>query len=269
MKLFGFFILGMDIFKYHRRIAQHYGLSLQDLFDREWPIEHLLLPEICLCPAAFDFPRKPRANCHFLDSGIRTDEPEAAKEGDFPWHSVKPDTPMVFCSFGSIILDSRRWRSLAKRVLTEIIRSFSGQSRFQLVVRVGARFDMSWAASLPDNIIIVNKWVPQLKLLQRASVYITHGGFSSVRESIEFQVPMIVIPFVNDQPGTAARVVYHNLGFRVMPKKVVGVEIVELSRRLCDSPTYKQNLSEMKLKFDRQREKQSAADLIESHLARR
>jgi UDP:flavonoid glycosyltransferase YjiC (YdhE family) len=77
---------------------------------------------------------------------------------------------------------------------------------------------------------------------------------------------MIVIPFVNDQPGNAARVVYHNLGVRVMLNKVVGTEIVKQSKRLIDSPVYKESLRKMKLEFDRQRAKQSAADLIESQL---
>jgi UDP:flavonoid glycosyltransferase YjiC (YdhE family) len=77
---------------------------------------------------------------------------------------------------------------------------------------------------------------------------------------------MIVIPFVNDQPGNAARVVYHNLGVRVMLNKVVGAEIVRQSKRLIDSPRYRESLRKMKLEFDHQRAKQSAADLIESQL---
>jgi MGT family glycosyltransferase len=247
-------------------MARHYGLSLSGLFDHERSMEYLRLPEMCLCPAAFDFPRELRPNRYFLDSGVRPAEPEGGAGEDFPWERLRSDMPTIFCSFGSILSESRRWQRVVRNVLREIIEAFSNESRFQLVVGVGGKFDISEFDSVPDHILVINKWIPQIKMLRRASVHITHGGFSSVRESIECQVPMIVIPFVNDQPGNAARVVYHNLGVRVMLNKVVGAEIVKQSKQLIDSPIYKENLRRMKLEFDHQRAKQSAADLIESHL---
>ena len=267
MKLFGYLFLGVNIFKYYRWAAKRYGLSSPSFFKRERPIEYLGLPEVCLCPAAFDFQRPPRPDCYFLDSGVRPDDPEGASDEAFPWDRLSQHTPMVFCSFGTILSKSRRWQALVRKVLRKIIQAFSDQSDFQLVVSVGAGFEISESSRAPDRIIITNKWVPQLKMLRRASVHITHGGFSSVRESIEYRVPMIVIPFDVDQPGNAARVVYHKLGFRVMPRQVAGGEIVELCRQLNGSPAYKENIRKMKLEFDRQRAKQSAADLIESHLS--
>jgi zeaxanthin glucosyltransferase len=266
VKLLGFFLIGMNVYEFYRRMARHYGLSSPGLFDRERSMEYLRLPEMCLCPAAFDFPRELRPDRYFVDSGVRPAEPEVGAGEDFPWDRLRSDIPTIFCSFGSILSESRRWRGSVRNVLREIIGAFSNESRFQLVVGVGAKFDISEFDSAPDHILVINKWIPQIKALRRASVHITHGGFSSIRESIECQVPMIVIPFVNDQPGNAARVVYHNLGVRVMLNKVVGTEIVKQSKRLIDSPVYKESLRKMKLEFDRQRAKQSAADLIESQL---
>jgi len=266
VKLLGFFLMGLDVFKFYRRAARHYGLSAPSLFDRERPMEYLRLPEMCLCPAAFDFPRELRPGRYFLDSGVRQAEPEGGAGEDFPWDRLRSDIPTIFCSFGSILSESGRWRGAVRNVLREIVGAFSNESRFQLVARVGAKFDISEFDSAPDHILVINKWIPQIKVLRRASVHITHGGFSSIRESIECQVPMIVIPFNNDQPGNAARVVYHNLGVRVMLSKVVGAEIVKQSKLLIDSPMYKESLRKMKLEFDRQRAKQSAADLIESQL---
>jgi zeaxanthin glucosyltransferase len=266
VRLTGFFLMGMDVYKFYRRAARHYGLSAQDLFDRERSMEYLRLPEMCLCPAAFDFPRELRPNRYFLDSGVRPADPEDGADEDFPWDRLSSDIPTILCSFGSILSESRRWRGVVRNVLREIIGAFSNESRFQLVVGVGAKFDISEFDSAPSHILVVNKWIPQIKILRRASVHITHGGLSSIRESIECKVPMIVIPFISDQPGNAARVVYHNLGVRVMLSKVVGAEIVKQSKRLVDSPIYKESLGKMKLEFDHQRAKQSAADFIESRL---
>ena len=56
--------------------------------------------------------------------------------------------------------------------------------------------------------------VPQLHILKRADLFITHGGLNSVLESILHHVPMLVYPLNTkwDLPGYAARVVAHGLG---------------------------------------------------------
>jgi zeaxanthin glucosyltransferase len=125
---------------------------------------------------------------------------------------------------------------------------------------------MSALGSASDNVIITDKWIPQHEFLQRASIFITHGGLSSVRESIEHEVPMLVIPFDADQPGNAARVVYHHLGLRVFPNQMSGAELVELCEQIYASPRYRENLREMKHEFECQRARQPAAELIESLL---
>jgi len=256
-------------FKNYRSVAERYGLSFPDLIDNEryaGLMARLRLPEICLCPSAFDLPRKPRPNRYFLDSGLGLEPPEEPDGDKLPWRRLKADTTTVYCAFGTRVPEHGPCKALARKALKTIIEAFSAQSRFQLVLCVGANFDLTPFASAPDNIVIIKEWVSQIKLLRRAAVHITHGGFSSVRESIECQVPMIVIPFDSDQPGNAARVVYHGLGVRVFPRKVVGAKIVELVKQIEASPTYKENLRRMKLEFDRQRARQSAADLIESLL---
>ncbi|NLR57664.1 hypothetical protein HGH93_06115 [Chitinophaga polysaccharea] len=63
----------------------------------------------------------------------------------------------------------------------------------------------------PAN-VQVHDFVPQVKVLGMVDLFITHGGPSSIKEAVYFGVPMIVFPLRCDQPGNAARVVYHRLG---------------------------------------------------------
>lgn len=58
--------------------------------------------------------------------------------------------------------------------------------------------------------------VPQLHMLRRADLFITHGGLNSVLEAILYHVPMLVYPLNTnwDLPGYAARVVAHGIGLR-------------------------------------------------------
>ena len=51
---------------------------------------------------------------------------------------------------------------------------------------------------LPSNIIIRN-FLPQQEILKRADIFITSGGYNSICEAINFEVPMITIPLMNDQ----------------------------------------------------------------------
>ncbi|MGH8497829.1 MAG: glycosyltransferase, partial [Methylococcales bacterium] len=56
--------------------------------------------------------------------------------------------------------------------------------------------------------------IPQLALLRRARMMITHGGTNTIKECVYFGVPMVSFPFGADHPGNTARVVYHGLGVK-------------------------------------------------------
>jgi zeaxanthin glucosyltransferase len=250
------------------RVARHYGLHPEQILSREvrWYSEStytaLRLPELILCPKAFDFPRKQRPNRYYVDSSTRPDYCEDVVLSDIDWERLKPEATIVYCSFGSRVVKHAK----TKRLLAEIIRAFSREKKFLLIVRVDDGFDLGAVGSVLENIVITSKWVPQMALLRRASVHITHGGFGSVRESIECEVPMIVIPFDSDHPGNAARIVYHGLGERLFPGQVTGTKLIELAERICFSPSYKQNVRKMKLEFERQYRTECAADVIERFL---
>ncbi len=261
--------LGLSEYSDCRRVAEHYGLPYSELFESVPLAVRVRLPQLTLCPPAFDFPRPPQPNRYFLDSGVWTDYREDAAVREFPWDRLKPDTPLVYCSFGTRLPEYGALRGKVSKLLREIIEAFSRQSSFQLVVTVGSHFDMAALGSVPDNVIVANKWVPQIKLLRRAAVHITHGGFTSVRESIECETPMIVIPFDADQPGNAARVVYHKLGVRVFPAQATGAKLAGLAGQVRASQTYRESIGRMKAEFDRHRASHSAADLIESMLSAR
>ncbi|KAG1448890.1 hypothetical protein G6F56_008814 [Rhizopus delemar] len=53
--------------------------------------------------------------------------------------------------------------------------------------------------------IVISPWAPQVAILHHPSsaLFITHGGFGSVSESLYQGVPVVVYPFFGDQHGTA------------------------------------------------------------------
>lgn len=90
--------------------------------------------------------------------------------------------------------------------------------------------------------IHVFTFVPQLYLLQFCSLFITHGGLNSIKESIQEAVPMLALPLDIDQIGNARKITYKKLGLlgeitkdneRTLQKKI------EL---LLHNQSFKQNL---------------------------
>ncbi|MFD0473253.1 nucleotide disphospho-sugar-binding domain-containing protein [Nonomuraea thailandensis] len=69
---------------------------------------------------------------------------------------------------------------------------------------------------LPDN-VIARRFVPQTEVLERAALFVTHGGMNSVNEAMYAGVPMLVIPQGADQPLVARRVVQLGAGLAISP----------------------------------------------------
>jgi UDP:flavonoid glycosyltransferase YjiC (YdhE family) len=64
---------------------------------------------------------------------------------------------------------------------------------------------MSRAARLASDNVRIEHYVDQWRVLQDASIYVTHQGLNSTHEAIYHGVPMLSYPFFWDQPGLAAR----------------------------------------------------------------
>ncbi len=135
----------------------------------------------------------------------------AAVRGDetpFPDEQrLDPSRPLVYVSFGTIFY--RR-----PELLRQVIAATSGLG-VQVVASVG---DLGHAlAGMGDHVILV-PYAPQREMLERASVFVTHGGYNSVAESIRAGKPMLVIPLPIDQPVQAHYVERAGFGVSLRPE---------------------------------------------------
>lgn len=176
---------------------------LQDLTDRA-----LALRELILCPAELEVPGEGFAHepeVHYvepsIDAGRRTETP-------FPWERLDPGRRLLFVSLGS--QSYRAGEAKVLRFLTEVARAFDDRLDWQLVLSTGGLLDAE--AILPPPGGLVTAWAPQVQLLGRAAVMITHGGLGTLKECVYCGVPAVVFPISHDQPDNARRVVHHGLG---------------------------------------------------------
>jgi UDP:flavonoid glycosyltransferase YjiC (YdhE family) len=118
---------------------------------------------------------------------------------------------------------------------------------------------------LAENVRVC-QWAPQLEVLERAALFITHGGFSSVRESIYYGVPMLIFPCWLDQPGNAARVVFHGLGLRADMSCIERESLLRLMDQLMSQPCFPRAALRFSRIFRKQESCSHGADFIEKFI---
>ena len=107
---------------------------------------------------------------------------------------VKSESPVVYISLGTVIKG-------AVSFFQNCIDAFRFEN-IDVIISVGQKFDVKKLKNIPSNVHIY-KSVPQLDVLKMADVFVTHGGMNSVSEALVCGTPMVVIPFVSDQPVNA------------------------------------------------------------------
>jgi len=213
--------------------------------------------ELVLCGKQFDFPRPDRPNRYYIGPSVALQRPPQA----FAFDRLPTHSRLVYCSLGTQAHRYKRRLELLRRVASVAARMSNVHF---VVVADGAALER--LKGLPTNITAVNT-APQLALLGRAAVAITHGGLGTIKECILSGVPMLVLPQAFDQHGNAARVEYHGLGLRAVHLPSVG-RIHVLLEELLSRESYRKNVQRMSLVFEREQNDGRGASLVLQHLAR-
>jgi zeaxanthin glucosyltransferase len=214
--------------------------------------QRLAVHELVLCPRDFDFPNVSSNQRIYVGSCIDPDR----RDDHFDWAGIKKNRPLVYCSLGTY----SHCYPHSKKLFSAVVGALK-RGNLQGVIQVGESVDPQEFSPLPDSILVVRK-AAQLHLLQHSSVFISHGGLSSVRESIYYGVPMIVFPCWLDQPGNAARVEYHHLGIRADISKVNEMMIRDLVERV-QSERFHIAIRKMQNVFRHQENCQNGIDYVE------
>ncbi|MET0340880.1 MAG: glycosyltransferase [Polyangiales bacterium] len=214
------------------------------------------VPELVLCPEAFDFPRAARPDRHYVESidlGRRETQLDPAL--------LPSDKPLVYCAFGG-----QRYRVDDKRqFFVKLLSVMRERPSWHLLLALSRQLHESELGIVPPNVTIVES-APQLSILRRAQVMITHAGLGSVKECILHGVPMLTVPLDIDQPGNAARVVHHGLGLRAdvlaTPERVL---LEQLEQLMFEQP-FRERIRAMQARFRLVEQAQHGADVVEARL---
>ncbi len=209
-------------------------------------------PQISQQPPGFEFPRRELpTNFHFVGPlhslATRTDTA-------FPWERLD-GRPLIYASMGTL-QNRLAW---AFRAIAEGCATLNAQ----LVLSLGGALDPTEFAGLPGDPIVV-RYAPQLMLLQRAAVCITHAGLNTVLESLTHGVPMMAIPVTNDQPGVAARLRWTGSGEVVPLKKLNAAAVTKTVSNLLTNSRYGDHARKLQAEIGGLQPLQRASEIVES-----
>jgi zeaxanthin glucosyltransferase len=213
------------------------------------------LAYITQIPKEFDF-ENPLLPAQFHYTGPFHDGKGRPKQ-DFPWDRLTGE-PLIYASMGTL-MNGRA------DVFRTIVAGVAKDKGTQLVLSIGDQLDPKQIGPVPGNAIIV-KQAPQLEVLKRASVCITHAGLNTVLESLAQGVPQVGIPITFDQPGVATRIAAKKTGVTMPFEKLTPDQLSTLLGEVLSNALYRENARKFQDVIAKTNGLSMAADLVEQSL---
>jgi zeaxanthin glucosyltransferase len=212
------------------------------------------LAQITQLPRALEFDIDPPApNLYYTGPFV-----DAAQRPpvDFPWNRLD-GRPLVFASLGTL-------QNRAQQAFRIIAEACAGLP-VQLVISLGGGLKPEQLGPLSGDPLVVG-YAPQLEIVKRAAVVITHAGINTALESLAEGVPMVCMPLGNDQPGVAARVAAHGAGVVVPPRKVNAKNLRAAVRTVLEDESYRAAARKLQSAISQIDGLERAADIVEDAL---
>jgi MGT family glycosyltransferase len=184
------------------------------------------LAQLCQQPAEFEYPRRHLPRCLHFTGPFESAVSRAAV--DFPYQRLSGQ-PLIYASMGTL-------HNRIPRVFARIATACAALDA-QLVIATGG-------APRPrdlDRSVLVVSYAPQLELLSRAALAITHAGLGTVLQCLGRGVPMVAIPVASEQPGLAARIAWSGAGEYVPLARLRAARLRDAVSRVLYQPAYREH----------------------------
>jgi zeaxanthin glucosyltransferase len=172
----------------------------------------------------------------------------------FPWERLTGE-PLIYASMGTLV----NGLTDVFRIILKAAAAIPGR---QLVLSTGSNIQMDDIGPIAANAIVVSG-APQIELLKRAELCITHAGINTTLESLALGVPMVAIPVGFDQPGIAARIGYHGVGKSVPVASVNKEDLSGAIQEVLGNPSYRDTARRFQRTIARTHGLDRAADVLE------
>ncbi len=151
---------------------------------------------------------------------------------DFADIPQRDSRPLIYISLGSVNTDFVDFYKMC-------LETFKTSDVF-VIMSIGKKCKIEQLGDIPSNFYIGN-FLPQLAILKKADVFITHAGFNSVNEALSYGVPMYAFPMVNDQHMVAKRIKDLKLGIVGQFKEISPQVLRDGAEELLREKEFKEN----------------------------
>ncbi|XP_052195822.1 putative UDP-rhamnose:rhamnosyltransferase 1 [Diospyros lotus] len=170
------------------------------------------------------------------------------------WLDKRPAETVVYVALGSEV-------SLTQEELSELAHGLelSGVPFFWALKKPkSVKLPDGFEDRIGDRGIVWSNWAPQVRILAHSSVggFLTHCGWSSTIEGIQFGRPLIMLPFLVDQGPNAILLRGRKLGLEVPRNETDGsykrndvAETIRLVMSSADGRIYREKVREMSAVF--------------------
>jgi UDP:flavonoid glycosyltransferase YjiC (YdhE family) len=155
------------------------------------------------------------------------------------WAVGLGERPIVYAALGTI--------AHAMPGIFELIIDALRDEDVELILAVGQ--DPAAFGPQPPNVHI-ERHVPQTQLLPDCDLFISHGGFNSVKESLSCGVPLVVLPIMSDEPYSAERCQALGLGRAVGPAERSAQTVRDAVRAVLSDLSYRKRAGEFRAEME-------------------
>ena len=148
--------------------------------------------------------------------------------------SFEKKRPVIYISLGTVLKGSRSFYQACFDAF--------GSEDVDVILSTKQKFN---AKKVPANFHVFPS-VPQVQVLELADVFVTHGGMNSVMESLTAGTPMVVVPFVSDQPVNARQVESMGAGHKLSPANIRKEQLKNAVFSLLSDNDTKNTMSEIR-----------------------
>jgi zeaxanthin glucosyltransferase len=208
-------------------------------------------------PAALDFPRR-HWPANFTHTGpfLRTTQQRA--QCPFPWEKLN-GRPLVYASMGTLTNSiSHTFHVIAEAFSTLDV---------QLVLSTGGGLAAEKLAGLKGSTAIVVDFAPQLELIERSVLVVSHGGINSCLEAVMKGKPSIIIPVSMDQPGNARRMERVGVAEVVLLEELSAERLRAAAEKVLADPSYTERAALLGKTIQASQGMQKAVELVEKELS--
>jgi len=192
--------------------VENSGVKVNALKDIAKPIDDFI--HFVLCSKELLIEEVPSRQHEFYLGPCIFEQVKFSDSDDSTWKTLADglqNEKYIYCSLGSWADEINK--SKAIEIFKQVINSMKDKQlqEYKLLIAAGKLMEDLQELKVPSNVLIY-RWLPQLRLLEKAELAIIHGGMGALKECIYHEVPMIVAPLGKDKFENAERVEFHKLG---------------------------------------------------------